>query len=99
MVEVDRDGAGVVETQRRPAVGDKLAPQVAGRREQRVPRPALAPRAGLELARLLERADADLGVAAARPPRAGGAVAQRGEEAVAEVALGRRARDDDRAGF
>ena len=59
---------------------------------------ALAARARLELADLLERVDADLRVAADRQPHAGVAVAQRGQVAVAEVALRRRAGHDDRAG-
>src|SRR4051794_5691668 len=97
VVEVDRDRARVVEAERGAAVRDELAPQVAGRGEQGVARLALAARAGLELAHLLERVDAHLRVAADRQAHASVAVAHCGEEAVAEVALGRRARDDDRA--
>ena len=46
---------------------------------------------------LLERVDAHLRVAADREPHAGVAVGQRGQVAVAEVALGGRAGHDDRA--
>src|SRR3954469_18520158 len=67
--------------------------------DQGVAGAAPPPGPGLELPRLLERVDAHLRVAADRQAHAGVAVAQRGEEAVAEVALGRGARDDDRAGL
>src|SRR6185503_10432262 len=96
MVEVDGDRARLGEAEGRAAVGDELAPHVARRGEERVAGLALAPRAGLELADLLERVDADLRVAADREADAGVAVAQRREESVAQVALGRRARHDDR---
>ena len=49
----------------------------------------------LQLARLLERVHAHLGVAAEREPHAGVAVGRARREAVAEAALGRRAGDDD----
>ena len=58
---------------------------------------ALAPGAGLQLADLLERVDDHVAVAADREPDARVAVGERGEVAVAEVALGGRARRDDRA--
>src|SRR5215203_406509 len=49
----------------------------------------------LELARLLERVDAHVGVAPDRDPHAGVAIDERGEVAVAQAALGRGAGDHD----
>ena len=82
----------------RRARGSRVRPmrgRPTGRRSPRAAEPglALAARAGLELARLLERVDPDLRVAADRERHAGGAVAERGQVAVAEVALRGRAAD------
>ncbi len=96
-VELDPRRLGRLEAQARPAVVDHLAPQVAVRgRQQRSPGVPLAAGQGLHLAQLLEGVDADLLVGPDGQPHAGVAVPQPRQVAVAEVALGRRAGDDDR---
>ena len=95
MLEVDLDRAADRQAEARPAVGAQLAPQVAGCGEKRVAGLAFPARAGLQLAHLLEGVDAHLRVAADRQAHAGVTVGHRGQVAVAEVAFGRRAGDDD----
>jgi len=58
----------------------------------------LAPRDPLELAQLLERIDADVGIRADADPDAAGAHALDRQEAVAEVSLRRQAGTDTGAG-
>jgi hypothetical protein len=83
VVAVDRDRAGVAQAEAREPVARQLAPEVAVAREQRVAGAPLAPGERLELARLLERVDADLRVGPDRDPDARIAVGERGEVAVA----------------
>ena len=88
---------GVLQTEAGPAVGHHLAPQVAaGGGQQGIAGMALAAGQGLQLAQLLERVDADLLVGADRQAHARVAVLQSRQVAVAEVALGGRAGDDER---
>ena len=98
VIEVDRHLAGTLEAERGEPVLRDGSPQVAGLGQQRVAGAALAPRPGLQLAQLLEGIDDDVAVAADGQSHAGVAPAQRREVPVAEVALGRRAGGDDRAG-
>src|SRR5215213_11042888 len=64
VVAVDVDRPGVVQPEAGAAVRGQLAPEVAVGGEQRVAGAALTPGERLELARLLERVDADVRVAA-----------------------------------
>ena len=100
MVEVDLDRRLLElggDAEAPVAVPAQLGPQVAHRREQPRAELALAARARLELARLLERVDPHLRVAADRERHARLRVGHRRQVAVAEVALGRRAGDDRRS--
>jgi hypothetical protein len=104
MGEVDLDLRGAaariepgIEPQRRPARSDRRPPQVAASGgKQRVAGLPLAARERLHLTQFLKRVDPHLLIGPDRQPHAGIAIAQRGQDAIAEVALGRRTGDDDR---
>ena len=96
MRKVDLDVIPFLEAERARALVGAEAEQRLGGDDVAAAR--LAPRDPLELAQLLERIDADVGVRADADPDAAGAHALDRQEAVAEVRLRRQACTDTRAG-
>ncbi len=95
MAQVDRDVVPLVDPERGGSVGSPDRKQRLGRNHASAPR--LAAGDPLELAELLERVDADVRVGADAERDPTGEDALDGQEAVAEIGLGRRARADPSA--